>query len=126
MNPQADRVRAERLSRGWSVRDAARASGISNTWWGRFEDGIQPLTDGIVAGVAQAFGWPAEWPTVNPPADDQPVTRQELEALKESLQSLTDRVGGLQAQWLVAVEAAVDQAERRGAVRSGPARAGKS
>jgi hypothetical protein len=60
----ADRVRSERLGRGWSIRTAAAASGqLSNTWWGKFEDGKQPLTDGIRLGVAQAFNWNENWPT---------------------------------------------------------------
>lgn len=90
MNPLAERVRAERLGRGWSVRDAASAAGLSNTWWARFEEGLQPITDGIVAGVALAFEWPADWPTQ---PDDGP-----LAALRAQMAELAARVDELQEQ----------------------------
>lgn len=61
MEGPANRVRLERLRRGWSVRDAARASGISNTYWGAFEDFRQPLTPTIADAVARAFGWDTGW-----------------------------------------------------------------
>lgn len=91
MNPLADHVRAERLRRRWSVRDAAVAGKISNTWWAKFEDGLQPLTDGIVAAVALAFGWSADWAT-------QPVGDDQLTRLVAVVAELSERVDGLAAQ----------------------------
>lgn len=62
MNVYADRVRQERLHRGWSVRAAAQRGDISNTYWAEFEDYRQPLTPTIAAAVAMAFGWSEDWP----------------------------------------------------------------
>lgn len=61
-----EHVRNERKRRGWSVRRAATAGGISNTTWGTFEAAGQ-VTDTVRVGVAQAFGWPTTWPE-GPPA----------------------------------------------------------
>jgi len=90
MNPLGDRVRAERLRLRMSVRTAATAGGISNTWWGRFEDGLQPLTDSISVAVARALDWPTEWATQ--PADDP------LAALRSLVADLSERFDRLQAQ----------------------------
>lgn len=72
MNYLADAVRDERLRREWSVRDAVAASGnlISNTWWGKFEDRKQPLTDLIRQAVRVAYDWDDDWPTTVKPPDD--------------------------------------------------------
>lgn len=60
----ADRVRRERLRRGWTGRGAvAEAQGISNTHWNNFEDYRMSLTPGITAAVARAYGWSMDWPT---------------------------------------------------------------
>lgn len=61
MNEHADKVRHERLRRDWSVRQAASAGGISNTYWGNFEDYKQPLTPAIAGAVARAFKWSTSW-----------------------------------------------------------------
>ena len=61
MDYLADKVRRERLQRGWSVRDAARAGGISNTFWGNFEDYRQALTPLLTAAVSRAFEWSDDW-----------------------------------------------------------------
>lgn len=72
MTSHSDHVRQERLQRTWSVRDAARQGGISNTYWGEFEDYKRKLTPMIAEAVAKAFDWPADWADrlsgANPPA----------------------------------------------------------
>lgn len=62
VNELADKVRRERLNRGWSVRQASSAGRISNTYWGEFEDYKRQLTPTIAAAVAKAYDWPADWP----------------------------------------------------------------
>lgn len=94
VNELADRVRRERLTRGWSVRRAATESGIiTNTWWQRFEDGQQPLTDSINAAVVAAFGWPTDWATQQPDGD-QRAALQELVSLAvmRATRSLAEQV----------------------------------
>lgn len=75
-----DRVRAERLRLGLSVRAAAQKGGISNTWWGRFEDGDQPLTPAIAAAVSKAFKWAKDW-AVSLPSTGPGQPESQLEAL---------------------------------------------
>ncbi len=112
----ADRVRHERLRRGWSVRDAAAAGSISNTYWGKFEDYRQSLTPMIATAVAKAFDWPADWPDaadgqpVNRQADEMAQLRREVDALRQAVESLL--VGGrLDAeQQLEAIRASLDSA----------------
>lgn len=95
MNPLADTVRQERLSRGWSVRTAASRGGISNTWWSRFEDGLQPLTPAIGEAVAEAFDWPATWAATPPgPADQSAVVMELVRQVAE----LTTRVEEMGAE----------------------------
>lgn len=89
-----DRVRTERLARKWSVRTAATAGGISNTWWGKFEDGVQPLTPEIAAAVARAYEWPAEWATVSQ-SDEVDLLRQRVDELRKDLTDLTRVVAKL-------------------------------
>lgn len=88
MNELANLVRAERLRRGWSVRQAAAAAGISNTWWGKFEDGRQPLTPMIANGVAKAYDWPTEWAAA-PASMPRP---EEVSRLFELVADLAERV----------------------------------
>jgi transcriptional regulator with XRE-family HTH domain len=59
---QRKRVRAERERRYPSIRKAAAAGGISNTQWGRYESGEIHLTQPLRVAIAQAFGWPEDWP----------------------------------------------------------------
>lgn len=92
MDALADRVRHERLRRGWSVRDAAAAGGISNTYWGQFEDYKQPLTPTIAAAVARAFDWEDTWPDENVSQSDEPgVQLLRIEGTRQ-IQDLTERV----------------------------------
>lgn len=107
MNPLAEQVRAERLRRGWSVRDAASSGKISNTWWARFEDGQQPLTDGLTVAVATAYGWPSDWPAQPRPVVDVDA----LEALRAALEELAARVDAIQAQVAEGLAGAVRRAE---------------
>jgi hypothetical protein len=90
VNPLADAVRDERLKRGWSIRRAVAESGnlITNTWWGKFEDRQQPLTDSIRLAVAAAYGWTQDWPeeTFSRPTDaskDGGIQRFRLQAMQE-------------------------------------------
>jgi lambda repressor-like predicted transcriptional regulator len=56
-----ERVAVELERRGWSARDAARASGVSEFIWSRFlRDGW--LTPQVRQAVADAFGWDIGWP----------------------------------------------------------------
>jgi transcriptional regulator with XRE-family HTH domain len=73
METVTGRVVYERHLHGWSVRRAATAGGISNTYWGGFENGEVGITETIRAGVARAFGWSPTWPEILPswPAADQ-------------------------------------------------------
>lgn len=101
MNHLADRVRDERLARGWSIRHAVVESGnlITNTWWGKFEDRQQPLTDTIRDAVAAAYKWPKDWPDeVTPPAGmaDVGAQRSQFEMAQE-VARLADLVRELRA-----------------------------
>jgi len=93
-----DRVRAERLNRNLSVRQAAALGGISNTWWGRFEDGKQPLTPAISAAVSAAFGWDQSWAVSLPHAGVGELRAQVADlsdrvvVLEQQLEALTDAV----------------------------------
>lgn len=84
-----ERVRMERRLRGWSVRQAAAAGGISNQAWSVFERG-GAITGGIHRAVMQAFSWPETWQT-DPPevpigqADVVAELRSEIEGLRAQL-----------------------------------------
>lgn len=53
-------VERERRLRGWSVREAARHGGVSNTTWGDYEkSGI--LTAGMQQAIVRAFDWAPTW-----------------------------------------------------------------
>lgn len=89
MNHLADRVRRERLSRGpWSIRKSAGLGGISNTWWGKFEDGLIPLSDEIAKAVAKAFDWDDDWAS-------QPNEFVELQDRVERLHKVVVRLSEL-------------------------------
>lgn len=60
---------------------------ISNSYWSAWEAGSVPLTDGIRAAVAQAFGWELDWPE-NPPA--APISS--LDALRSEVAELRAEV----------------------------------
>lgn len=102
MNPLGDKVRAERLRRGESVRTAATRGKISNTWWGKFEDGVQPLTDGLSEAVAKSFKWPETWaedPTQPTSVDSQLAQlRAEVADQAERLTALAHQFAHLQQQ----------------------------
>jgi transcriptional regulator with XRE-family HTH domain len=91
MTPQADKVRDERLQRGWSVRKASGLGGISNTWWQNFENGTQPLTESINAAVAKAFGWPDDWAQVSSPPDRLDDILELLQEVSVQVQELIRR-----------------------------------
>lgn len=97
VNLIANRVRDERLRLRWSVRDAAAAGGISNTWWAKFEDGVQPLTEGIIAAVAKAYGWDDNWASQ---PDELDVLRGQVGELARAVRELL-RTAGLDVEtWL--------------------------
>lgn len=108
----ADRVRRERLRREWSVRDAAAAGGISNTYWGQFEDYRQPLTPLIAAAVARAYGWNDDWADEVAAADvsqyDELVVR--IRRLEQAMLRVQREVGEMPDadELLDAIRAAVD------------------
>jgi len=82
MGDSRERVGLERRLRGWSVREAARHGGVSNTLWGKWEQGAASAQ--MIPAVAQAFGWPADWesnppPVTMPPPDDLASRVAELE-----------------------------------------------
>ena len=85
----ADVVRRERLRRDWSVRKAASEGGISNTYWGGFEDYKQPLTPRIVKAVAVAFEWSTNWPIEQTAelAEINPVATAELSQIRDALEA---------------------------------------
>ncbi len=90
VNALADKVRRERLDRGWSIRRAVTESGgiVSNTWWGRYENGDQPLTDNLRRAVARAFGWPESWPEAETPSDEVTRLRLDVDRLAGAVQEL--------------------------------------
>lgn len=81
----ADVVRRERLRRDWSVRKAASAGGISNTYWGGFEDYKQPLTPLIVKAVAAAFEWSTNWPVENAPDGEDSLSGESADSVRRVL-----------------------------------------
>ncbi len=90
MNPLADKVRLERVRRGWSVRKCASLGEISNTWWAKFEEGKQPLSEAITLAVAKAFDWEMDWAT-QPGAVDVDV----LAAVAQQVRTSAAEVGSL-------------------------------
>lgn len=56
-------IRQERRRRGWSMRAAAAAAGVSNTTWSRMEAGAVEITPAMSRHIADAFGWPDDWET---------------------------------------------------------------
>lgn len=83
-NGVTDRVAGERRQRGWSIRAAAHAGGISNTLWGRYEAGEAELSGRIRQAVATAFGWPMSWPE-DPGAGGPDVRDEAAERFAELL-----------------------------------------
>jgi len=90
-------VRNERLRRGWSMRRAAEAAGVSHTWWDLVERGAQRRHDKAREAVAQAFGWPLDW-VENPPAP--PVISQRDDEVLLAIASLRESVDLLRAEVL--------------------------
>lgn len=83
MEAALERVRAERLSRGWSVRRAAAEGGVSNTTWANYEAGGE-LTNRMREAVQRAFDWPGTWP-------EQPVERIRASIAGELRQLLAEQ-----------------------------------
>ena len=93
---QGEIVRNERLRRGWSMRRAGETGGTSHSQWDRIERGEDRRTTNTREIVAQAFGWPLDWPE-NPPAppeisqrDDQVMAA--LASLREIVEQLRTEV----------------------------------
>ena len=89
-----ERVRIERQLKGWSMRDAASAGGISNQAWSVFERG-GPITRGVHQAVMQAFGWPETWQTNPPPLPiGEPgaveLLQREIEGLRDQVRDLAE------------------------------------
>lgn len=61
VNDPAEWVKVARFRRGWSVRAAAQAAGLSNTTWGRIESRDTTISPKTGRAIGEAFGWPAEW-----------------------------------------------------------------
>lgn len=87
----AERVRAERLRRGLSMRTASAAGQVSNTTWGAFENGSAKLGDSMRRAVATAFSWPIDWPERTPVAyrQDEDVILSRLDEIRSELAELT-------------------------------------
>ena len=89
MNDVVERVKAERQWRGWSMRAAAEAGGISNQSWSTFErTGV--VTNGIHAAVIRAFSWPGDWQTNLPEIPDR--NPAETSALRAEIQGLRQQM----------------------------------
>lgn len=104
-NEATDRVAGERRQRGWSIRAAANAGGISNTLWGRYENGEAELSGRIRQAVATAFGWPMSWP--EEPASGAGVRDEAAERFAELLDAL-----GVLAARLESLERRIDRLDR--------------
>lgn len=92
INAARKAVKAERVRRGWSIRDAANHSNghVSNQTWGNFEDGhTASVTLKMSAGVRAAFGWPAGWEH-DPPKPEAPAVLD-----TDRLTALEQAIGGL-------------------------------
>ncbi len=101
-----DLVATERRRLGWTVRDAAsRTSEISNQTWGLYEQGKTKLTPRIQRGIAQAFGWPSDWPYR--PGESTPVgpTYGEIAELPDRVGQLEARVAELERRLAVSEQA---------------------
>lgn len=91
----AEAVKRERRLRGWSVRAAATAGGVSNTTWSTYEaTGV--LTDKMQRAIVQAFGWDATWAEhlpAEPPSSGEDVLRMlvdEVAALRRHVELLAE------------------------------------
>ena len=72
-------ARAERLRRGWSLREAGDAGGTSHSQWDRIERNEARREHDMRTAVARAFGWPDDW-IENPPPTPE-VTQRDDEVL---------------------------------------------
>ena len=77
-------VRAERLRRGWSLREAGDAGGTSHSQWDRIERNEARKPMEMRMSVCRAFDWPIDW-VENPPPPPEVIQRddQVLSAIKE-------------------------------------------
>lgn len=101
------RVLAERRRRGWSARTAAQVAGISNTTWSTFER-TDIVTDRIREAVADAFGWPRNWP--EEPVLAEPTVQQALiEAMDLRMQIAVDQSLANQTALLAKLDVVIDE-----------------
>lgn len=97
-------VRAERLRRGWSLREAATAGNCSHTYWDAIERNEARKPVQARTAVALAFGWPDDWIENPPPPpevsqrDDQVLGefRQWGEAMLTAMEAMQGQIAELQ------------------------------
>lgn len=70
-------VRAERLRRGWSLREAGDAGGTSHSQWDRIERNEARREYDMRTAVARAFGWADDW-VENPPPPPEVIQRDDV------------------------------------------------
>jgi len=97
-----ERIRYERKLRGWSIRAAAQAGGISNQGWSTFER-TGRVTDGVQRAVMQAFDWPETWQEAPPerpvaPVGETAALRADLNDLKDQLREALEVMAELTAE----------------------------
>jgi hypothetical protein len=119
-----DKVRNERIRRGWSIRHAAERShqesedgeaGVSNTTWGRYEE-TGHLTAEMRRAIIAAFGWSAEWAEGTPMSDGDDLSRllADLAAEVLRLRRLLDDQSDATAAALESILERLDRLERPG------------
>lgn len=91
----AERVAEERRLRGHlSIRQVSAGTSTSNETWSKFErTGI--VTPKIRLAVAEAFGWPSDWPEQLPPLPP-PEAADALSRLEVAVRALADETAGRQ------------------------------
>lgn len=82
-----ERIRQERRRRGWSMRAAASAAGVSNTTWSRMEAGAVPITPQMSQAIAHAFEWPSNWETNLDGTLQQPMSSVAADDLLERIRA---------------------------------------
>ena len=97
-------ARAERLRRGWSLREAGDAGGTSHSQWDRIERNEARREHDMRTAVARAFGWPDDWIENPPPSpeviqrDDQVLAefRQWGETMLTAMEAMQSQIAELQ------------------------------